>query len=185
MDAKSALLSKSRALPGLRENEKLLTQTIISNAIYWKGVAVLVVAFIFLFIAFQLSIFFALIGVLMLIYAHLRKLTLLLAVTNQRVLARAGILMVDMIQLQFNRIESVELQTPPIGQIFGYSTVMVSGTGSRLAFIPFVANPITVQNYINEILQQRDVTSQEHIQLQAKVQAEALAEVLDDHQESK
>ena len=64
MDAKSALLSKSRALPGLRENERLLTQTIISNAIYWKGVAVLVVAFIFLFIAYQLSIFFALIGVL-------------------------------------------------------------------------------------------------------------------------
>ena len=183
MNAKDKLLKKNMGLTGLRDNEVVLAQTIISNAIYWKGFAVLILAVIFLLFAYQLTIFLALVAVVILIFAHLKKISLCLVVTNQRVLVRRGIMLVDTIQLQYTRIESVELQTTIVGQMLGYSTLMVSGTGRSLAFIPFVTNPLIIQSAINEILQQRDVSSQEHLEKQAHIQAEAIAEALDEHKD--
>lgn len=185
LDAKSALIAKSKVLPGLREGEKILISTVISNGIYWKGIAILLVALLFFLVAYQLAIFFSLVGLITLLYAYAIKHFLLLVVTSERVLIRRGILLTDMIQLQFSRIESIETQTTIVGQILGYSTLMVSGTGSRLGFIPFVANAIEIQNIANEILQRRDTSSAEYLERQALVQAEAIADALDEHQESK
>ena len=185
IDAKSAFVARNKVLPNLREGEKVLISTTISNGIYWKGIAILLIALLFLFIAYQLAIFFSLVGVIALLYAHAIKHFLLLVVTSERVLIRRGILLTDMIQLQFSRIESIETQTTIVGQLFGYSTLMVSGTGSRMGFIPFVANAKRIQDIANEILQQRDTSSAEYLEHQARVQAEAIADALDDHQESK
>lgn len=185
IDAKSALIARDKVLPELREGEKVLISTVISNGIYWKGFAILLIALIFLFIAYQLAIFFSLVGIITLIYEYVVKHYLLLVVTNERVLIRRGILLTDMIQLQFSRIESIETQTTLVGQIFGYSTLMISGTGSQLGFIPFVANAKEIQSVANEILQRRDTSSTEYLKYQARVQAEAIADALDEHQESK
>lgn len=182
MDAKKALLSRNNVLPGLRENETVLTQTVISNAIYWKGIAVLILAIILLFVAYQLAIFISIVAFIILAFAYIRKHFYLLVVTNQRILVRSGVLLADMIQLQFTRIESVETQTTLIGQLFGYTTLMVSGTGSRLAFLPFVENAHSVQSIINELLQEHDLSSREHMQEQAIIQAQAIADALSENQ---
>ncbi len=185
MDAKAALLSRDRALPGLRDGENVLISTIISDAIYWKGIAVLIVAILFLLIAYQLTLFLAFVAALTLGFEGLLQKYLLLVVTNQRVLIRRGFLLTDMIQLQYSRIESVEVQTTLIGTFLGYSTLMVSGTGSRMGYIPYVANAMAIQEIINEILQRRDTSSNEYLDKQARAQAEALADVLDEHEEKK
>lgn len=97
IDAKSALIAKNKILPGLREGEKILTSTVISNGIYWKGIAILLVALLFLFVAYQLAIFFSFVGLITLLYAYTVKRFLLLVVTSERVLIRRGILLTDMI----------------------------------------------------------------------------------------
>ncbi|PZP55276.1 MAG: hypothetical protein DI586_07430, partial [Micavibrio aeruginosavorus] len=78
-----------------------------------------------------------------------------------------------------------EVQTTLVGTFLGYSTLMVSGTGSRMGYIPFAENAMAVQEVINEILQRKDTSSAEYLDRQAKVQAEALADVLEEHEEKK
>lgn len=179
MDARSVLKAKSLPLPALREGEEILIQTEISNAIFWKGIAVLIIAILFLLVAYQLAIFLSLVAVLMLINEYIVKHFLLVVVTSQRVFMRRGFLLSDMMQFQYNRIESIETQTTIIGQLFGYSTLMIGGTGTRLGIIPFVANAMDVQTVVNEILQRKDVSSSEYLERQARMQADAIAEALD------
>lgn len=73
--------------------------------------------------------------------AMLTKYFLRLALSNKRVLARYGVLQVDVVDVPFNRVESVELERMLPGQIFGYANIIVMGTGNRYIRIPFVANP--------------------------------------------
>ena len=184
MNAKEALKKKDRILPGLRDDERVLAQTVISNGIYWKAVGVLLLAVILLLFAWQLTVFMLVVAGLTALFTYVKKQYLFLAVTNQRVLVKSGILLTDMVQLQYSRIESVETQTSLLGRSLDYSALIVSGTGSQFTFIPYVENAEEVQRVINEILQQRDVSSGEYLQRQAKVQAEALAEVLEDQKKT-
>jgi len=157
MDAKSALEAKNRdVFADLREGEKVLSRAVISNGIYWKAAAVLIVAVIFLLIALPLAIFFALISVIMFTYSTIQKSILTLIVTNQRIFIRAGILKIDTIQIRLERIESVEVQKTLVGYMIGYGTVVMTGVGSQFVFIPYVENAAELRNTLDEILYQRD-----------------------------
>ncbi len=157
MDARSALKNKNRdVFADLRDGEKILARSVISNGIYWKAAAILIVAILFLLVAYQLTLFFLFIAVLAFIYASIQKSIIVLVVTNQRVFIRAGILMIDTVQIRMERIESVEVQKTLIGYQMGYGTVIITGTGSQFAFIPFVENSAEIRNALDEILYQRD-----------------------------
>ena len=50
------------------------------------------------------------------------------------------------------QIESIELGINPIGQIFGYGSVIVTGTGQRRVIVPFIDNAIAFRKTVNDIL---------------------------------
>ena len=91
-------------------------------------------------------------------YAFLLRSFLLLIVTNQRVFFRSGLIKVDTVQLRLDKIESVEIQRTLVGHALGYGTVLLTGTGSRLAFIPFLSNAAEIRNVIDELLYEREKT---------------------------
>tara|TARA_B100001989_G_C24513087_1_gene451532 strand:+ start:744 stop:1244 length:501 start_codon:yes stop_codon:yes gene_type:complete len=64
--------------------------------------------------------------------------TMHLVLTNKKVLARYGFLSRDWIQLSLERIETAYLEEPIIGRIFGYSTIVIKGTGTGAIAIPYV-----------------------------------------------
>lgn len=72
--------------------------------------------------------------------ALIRYKTTKLVLTNKRVLARYGFFNKDNIQLRLERIESAHLEEPFLGQILGYSTVIISGTGTGRIPITFIAD---------------------------------------------
>lgn len=181
MDAKAALANKRGDIPVLRPEETALARSIISLGIYWKGVAVLILAIIVMILAFPLGAFLSVVALIIFGFEYLMRHNLLMVVTDQRILIRFGIILVDTIHLRFDRIESVELQTTPPGQIFGYSTVIVTGTGTRLAMIPFIANALEIQMVINDLLHNRDMAARENIEANAQIQAQAIADALQDN----
>lgn len=63
-----------------------------------------------------------------------------LVLTNKRVYARYGFFEKDHMQIRIERIESSHLEQPLLGQILGYSTVVVRGTGTGSIPIPYIAN---------------------------------------------
>ena len=160
MDAKSALNNKNRDIfADLRDGEKVLARSVISNGIYWKAIAIGVFALILLVFSFglyPLTLFFLFIATLAFIYANIQKSILTLVVTNQRIFIRAGILKIDTVQIRLERIESVEVQKTLVGYQLGYGTVIITGTGSQFAFIPYIENSAQLRNALDEMLYQRD-----------------------------
>lgn len=166
MDAAEAINHKS---PGnrksgplaLRPGEHILARAIISRGIFWKSIAVTILAvFMGLFVAPNLGIFFALVALVMFLFNAIIKELLMLVVTDQRVVIRYGTIKIDTVNLRLDRIESVELQRTIVGQVLGYSSVVITGTGTRLAFIPFVSNGDQVRNTLDEILYRREQPKQ-------------------------
>ena len=141
----------------LREGEMPLARSVISTGIYWKSIAICVVAIVFLLLGVpQLSALFFVVAGIAFMYAYMIKHALFLIVTNQRIFVRAGIIKVDTVQIRLDRIESVEIQRTIPGQFLSYATLMVTGTGTMAAYIPYMANAVHLRDVINDILYKRE-----------------------------
>ena len=137
----------------MTEDESLLTLARIHGAIYWTGVAIIIFGMLLLLtFAASLGLFLIFVGIVMLILAHLTRRYLLLAASDKRIFIRSGILYADMIEMRYGQIESIELGINPIGQIFGYGSVIITGTGQRRVIVPFISNAIAFRKIVNYIL---------------------------------
>lgn len=136
----------------LVKGEKVLVQSRIHAGIYWRSAAVFVVAILVaLFLAVELGILLVVVAGLMAVYAALLSSILMFVVTNKRILARYGILQIDVVDLHFDKIESVELERMLPGYLMGYSNLVVMGTGNRYIVIPYIANGVEVRRAYNEV----------------------------------
>ena len=146
----------------LTQGEEVVMYSRIHWAIYWKAWAVFLLAFLFLvFIAYELAIVIGVFGVALLMYAVLKKHMLLLVLTNKRIVARYGILQVDVVSMRFKHIESIELERMLPGFLLGYANVVIMGTGNRFIVIPYIENGIAFRRAYNEmVLDDDDIDDQ-------------------------
>jgi len=140
----------------LIEDEKVIAAATVHDAIYWKGVAVAIVGILLLMtFAAALGVFLIFVGAVVIALAHMTRSYLVLAATDKRIFVRSGIVYADMIEMRYTQVESIELGITPIGQMFGYGSVIVTGTGQRRLIIPFISNAITFRQKVNDILVNR------------------------------
>lgn len=140
----------------LMPDEKIIHQVSISSGIYWKGLTLFVVAILVMIKAFALGCFLLVVSGVVLLVAHLTKYFLLLAATDKRIFIRSGIINLDVIQMRYSKIESVELAWTIMGQLLGYSSVVITGTGQRVTIIPYVADAIKFREKMTKILLDKD-----------------------------
>ncbi len=137
----------------LTEDERLISACNIHEAIYWKGVAVMILGLILLpTFMFNLGILLLFVGAVMLGLARLTRHFLILAATDKRIFVRSGIIYADMVELRYSQVESVEVGATPIGQVFGYANVVITGTGQRRIIVPFIRDALTFRARVNDIL---------------------------------
>ncbi|MBI1301814.1 MAG: PH domain-containing protein [Alphaproteobacteria bacterium] len=135
----------------LVSDEEVILKAELHNAIYWKSFAVIFLAILVFFYAPPLGTLLAVVGIIMLFLAILTQHFLLLAVTNKRVLARYGLLQMDVIDIRLSKIESIDLERMLPGHIFGYASVVVMGTGRRVIRVPYIRNADAFRQYYNEM----------------------------------
>lgn len=140
----------------LREGEKVLIRGDISTGIFWKAFAIFMLALLFSLLAWQLAVFLGIVAMLTFGYEMLLQKFLLLIVTNERIFFRSGLLKVDTVQVRLERVESVEIQRTLTGHMLGYGTVVLTGTGSRFSYIPYLSNAAEIRNVIDEMLYARE-----------------------------
>lgn len=75
-----------------------------------------------------------------------------MAVTNKRVVAKTGIISVHSEELQWNKIESIEIRQGIFGRWLNYGDVYFSGTGISFIRFGYVQNPWKVKSQSAEIL---------------------------------
>ncbi len=151
----------------LVKGEEVILRARFHGAIYWKSVAVLILSVFFalLFIR-EIGVILGIFGALMLCASILTKHYLMLVITNKRVLARYGILQMDVVDIRLSKVESIDLERMLPGHVFGYSNVVVMGTGQRMLRVPYIANADAFRRFYNEmvLIEEGNEEAEEEIQ---------------------
>jgi uncharacterized membrane protein YdbT with pleckstrin-like domain len=71
-----------------------------------------------------------------------------MAVTNKRVIVKTGLANRRTIELLLTRIESIAVEEPAMGRVFGYGTVIVRGTGGTPELFPKIAHPLRFREQV-------------------------------------
>lgn len=137
----------------LLKGEKIVLSCRVHWGVYWKSAAIFFFAMLVgLLIAPQLGFILLVASFVAAIHAYFMSKMLLLVLTNKRVLMRYGILQVDVVDMRFRNIESIELERMLPGFLLGYSNVIVMGIGQRVVRIPYLTNGVTFRRAFNELV---------------------------------
>lgn len=74
--------------------------------------------------------------------------TMQFAVTNHRIVVKRGLLSLHTIEMNVDKVESVDVDQTILGRMLGFGTVTVHGTGARWDPISLVADPLRFRNAI-------------------------------------
>lgn len=93
-------------------------------------------------------------GLILLAIAYVRYKTTELAFTNKRVIAKFGFISRHTIEININKVESIQVNQNILGRIFNYGTLILSGAGTPQAPIPGISDPIQFRRAFMESQQQ-------------------------------
>lgn len=82
------------------------------------------------------------IGLVFWIIAFIRYKTTELAVTSKRVVAKSGFISRQTVELNIQKVETVQVRQDVLGRIFNYGSLVVSGAGIPQAPIPGISAPM-------------------------------------------
>lgn len=92
------------------------------------------------------------VGVLLFLSVKLPLWAQQIAVTNQRLIHRRGLISRDTEELQLRSVEEVRLDQGILGRIFGFGQVVVSGTGIEDIRLPALAEPVQLRRKLQEAM---------------------------------
>jgi uncharacterized membrane protein YdbT with pleckstrin-like domain len=92
--------------------------------------------------------FFALVAFESALRAWIRRVTTEFAVTDRRVIYKTGLFSRHTLEMNRGKVESVDVEQPFTGRLFGYGTIILRGTGSTHEPIYHIADPLTFRSYI-------------------------------------
>lgn len=82
------------------------------------------------------------IGLVFWLAAFIRYKTTELAVTSKRVVAKSGFISRQTVELNIQKVETVQVRQDVLGRIFNYGSLVVSGAGIPQAPIPGISAPM-------------------------------------------
>jgi uncharacterized membrane protein YdbT with pleckstrin-like domain len=145
----------------LQPGERVVYATKLHWLIYFRAILLLTICIILAAASWYLSdnqqlslavgiaaIIFALLALSSGLRALIRRATTELAVTDQRVIYKAGLLSRHTLEMNRDKVESVTVDQTIPGRIFGYGTIIVRGTGSTLEPIRDITDPLTFRSHI-------------------------------------
>ncbi len=88
------------------------------------------------------------IGVVLLVGAFVARVTTEIAVTDQRIILKRGLVRRDTVEMNVGKVESVDIRQSVLGRIFNFGTVLVRGTGAGLAPLRYVEDPLALRSAI-------------------------------------
>ncbi len=88
------------------------------------------------------------VSVVMLLSAWFTRQMTELSVTNHRVIYKTGFLRRHTVEMNMDKVETVNLDQSIFGRMLGYGTIHVLGTGQGIEGLNRIARPIAVRNAI-------------------------------------
>ena len=90
----------------------------------------------------------AVVGLASLIGAWFKRWTTELAVTDRRIIYKRGFIRRHSIEMNMDKVESVDVAQSIFGRIFGFGDITVRGTGAGLEPLKGIDEPIEFRNHV-------------------------------------
>ncbi len=84
------------------------------------------------------------------IYPMIKRYSDEFAVTNKRVIIKTGLIARKTLEMNLNKIESVNVDQSILGRILGYGTVTIIGTGGTREAFEQIADPVEFRKKFQE-----------------------------------
>jgi uncharacterized membrane protein YdbT with pleckstrin-like domain len=98
--------------------------------------------------ALILAAVLAVLAVVLWIPAFMKRWTTELVATDRRVIYKTGLLRRHTIEMNMDKIESVNVDQSIWGRLFNYGTVEIHGTGGGLEPLPSIDAPLAFRNHV-------------------------------------
>lgn len=73
------------------------------------------------------------------------------AITNKRVIIKVGLIRRRTLEMNLQKIESVNINQGILGRMLGYGTITIVGTGGTRESFPQIANPLEFRKRFQEL----------------------------------
>ena len=93
-------------------------------------------------------------GLIFLVMAYIKYKTTELAITSKRVIAKFGFISRRTVEININKVESVQVDQAILGRLFNYGTLVISGAGEPQAPIPGISEPMAFRRAFIEAQEQ-------------------------------
>lgn len=94
------------------------------------------------------AILFLIVGGVSFFSAFIKRATTEIIVTDRRAIIKHGFIARKTIEINMNKVESVDISQSILGRLFGYGTVLIRGVGSTYEPLHFVAAPLELRKRI-------------------------------------
>ena len=142
----------------LQPGETVRFHTNVHWFVYLKAIAAFLIALVFLIwfalsdpsspVLLAVALVFALIGAVLFVPAWLRRLGTEVAVTDRRVIYNTGLIRRRSIEINMDKVESVDVDQSILGRLFGYGSITIRGTGESIEPLWGIAHPIEFRNHV-------------------------------------
>lgn len=88
------------------------------------------------------------VGVILIFHAWFRRWTTEIAVTNRRVVYKRGFIRRHTIEMNMDKVESVDVDQSILGRLFDYGTITVHGTGAGIEPLHNIGSPLEFRNFV-------------------------------------
>ncbi len=82
------------------------------------------------------------IGLILWVVAYIRIKSTEIAVTTKRLIVKNGFISRSTIEININKVESIQVDQGMVGRILNYGTLVISGTGTSHAPIKGISEPM-------------------------------------------
>lgn len=73
------------------------------------------------------------------------------AITNKRIIVKTGLISRKTLEMNLNKIESVNVDQSILGRMLGYGSITIIGTGGTREEFPNITNPIEFRKKFQEL----------------------------------
>jgi uncharacterized membrane protein YdbT with pleckstrin-like domain len=140
----------------LQPGETVLFASTIHWLVYWPAILLLIASIITMFLAaagaefvwrgISLVCFAA--ALLSAAGAWFKRWTTEVAVTDRRIIYKRGFIRRHTIEMNMEKVESVDVNQSLLGRVFGYGDVLVRGTGVGFEPLQMIESPIELRNAV-------------------------------------
>jgi uncharacterized membrane protein YdbT with pleckstrin-like domain len=143
----------------LEPDEKIVYRTTLSWTLFGPAIGLAILALIVLLVETRLSgglevvgltiaVILAVLALASLARAWFRRATTEIAVTDRRIILKRGFIRRHTIEMNMQKVESVDVDQTILGRIFNYGNVTMRGTGSTFETIRMIDAPLKLRTTV-------------------------------------